>query len=118
MAALLCLIPKTSTAGGDYIPVTGQELQEFIKDGEDIKIIDLRDADTFKGGHIEGAINIPYEVAKGRLLKELKPDERIVFVCYGGPTGDGFAEALVKNNYKNVYSLRGGMRNWKGRVVR
>ncbi len=117
MAALICLTPRSAEAG-DYKPLTGKELQEMMSSGHEMKIIDVRDAETFKKGHIEGAINIPYEVAEGRLMKELKPAERIVFVCYGGPTGDGFAETLTKNNYKDVYSLRGGMRQWKGRVVR
>jgi len=117
VALFLCLTPQSAEAG-DYKPVTGEELQEMMRSGPDMKIIDVRDAETFKKGHIEGAINIPYEVAEGRLMKELKPTERIVFVCYGGPTGDGFAETLVENNYKDVYSLRGGMRLWKGRVVR
>jgi thiosulfate sulfurtransferase len=117
MAALLYLTP-TSVQAGDYKPVTGTELQEMMSDGGDLKIIDVRDANSFNSGHIEGAMNIPYKVAEGRLMKELQTTERIVFVCYGGPTGDGFAEVLVSNNYTDVYSLRGGMNNWQGRVVR
>ncbi len=117
MTILLCLAPINAKAG-EFKPVTSIELQQMIADGQDIKVIDVRDAATYKSGHIEGSINIPYEVADARLMKELKPTERIVFVCYGGPTGDGFAEMLVKNNYKKVYSLSGGMRYWDGRVVR
>jgi len=96
---LLCLTP-TNAKAGEFKSVTSIELQQMISDGQDIKVIDVRDA------------------ADTRLMKELKPTERIVFVCYGGPTGDGFAELLVKNNYKKVYSLSGGMRYWDGRVVR
>ncbi len=117
MAILLCLSPINAKAG-EFKTVTSIELQQMISDGQDIKIIDVRDGATYKSGHIEGSINIPYEVADARLMKELKPSERIVFVCYGGPTGDGFAEMLVKNNYKKVYSLSGGMRYWDGRVVK
>lgn len=116
-ATLLFVLPQSALAG-EYKPVNGKELQSMMKDGDSIKIIDVRDSETFKRGHIKGAINIPYEVAPGRLMNELSQNERIVFVCYGGPTGDGFAETLVENDYKDVYSLRGGMRHWKGRVVR
>jgi len=116
-AAILYLTPQAALAG-EYKPVTGTELQEMMADGNPVKIIDVRDADTFRRGHIDGAINIPYEVAPDRLMKELRRGERIVFVCYGGPTGDGFAETLAENDYKKVFSLRGGMRLWKGRVVR
>ncbi len=117
MATILCLSPINAEAG-EFKSVTSIELRQMLSDVQSIQVIDVRDAATYKNGHIEGSINIHYEVAETRLMKELKPTERIVFVCYGGPTGDGFAEMLVKNNYKKVYSLSGGMRYWDGRVVK
>ena len=89
-------------------------LKIMMKQGKNLKIVDLREPELFDEGHVPGAINIPYDDAPGRALKELKRDETIVFVCHGGPMGDELAELLVNNNYKKVYNLTGGMKKWSG----
>src|SRR3954453_23554845 len=35
------------------------ELEHRIKDGDDIVVVDVRDADDYAKGHIPGAINLP-----------------------------------------------------------
>ena len=81
-------------------------------------IVDVREPELFSAGHIPGAVNIPYDSAKERILKELSPGDTIVFVCHGGPMGDELAEVLVKEGYPRVYNLRGGMRWWRGPLER
>lgn len=99
-------------AGHQMIDSDG--LKIMMKHGKNIKIVDLREPELFDQGHVPGAVNIPYDDAPGRALKELKRDETIVFVCHGGPMGDELAELLVRNNYKKVYNLTGGMKKWSG----
>lgn len=99
-------------AGHQMIDSDG--LKIMMKQGKNIKIVDLREPELFDQGHVPGAINIPYDDAPDRALKELKQDETIVFVCHGGPMGDELAELLVNNNYKKVYNLTGGMKKWSG----
>lgn len=102
----------------DYKIIDGKELEAMMKDGKPIVIVDVREPYEFAEGHIKGAINIPYGGAKNRALKELSPNDRIVFVCHRGPMGDELGELLSKNGYKNVYNLKGGMWKWKGEVVK
>ena len=83
-----------------------------------LTILGLASSYEFSAGHIKGAINIPYDDAKPRIVKELAPKDRIVFVCHGGPMGDELGKMLVKNGYKDVYNLAGGMKKWKGAVVK
>lgn len=94
--------------------IDGDELQKMMKDGGQITIVDVREPDLFTRGHIPGAINIPYDAAHKRILKELSPKDRIVFVCHGGPMGDELGDILIKNGYPTVYNLKGGMRHWNG----
>src|SRR5260370_6462713 len=49
----------------------------------------------FAARHLPGARLIPYEQAAGRVLKELKKGDHIVFVCHTGPMGDELARLLV-----------------------
>ncbi|MBI3755749.1 MAG: rhodanese-like domain-containing protein, partial [Deltaproteobacteria bacterium] len=90
----------------------------MMSDGKPMVIVDVREPYEFSASHIKGAINIPYNAAKTRILKELSPKDRIVFVCHGGPMGDELGGILVKNGYKDVSNLKGGMKKWKGEVVK
>lgn len=94
--------------------IDGDELRTMMKDGGQITIVDVREPELFANGHIPGAINIPYDGAHSRILKELSPKDRIVFVCHGGPMGDELGDILIKNGYASVYNLKGGMRHWNG----
>ncbi|HUK55748.1 MAG TPA: rhodanese-like domain-containing protein [Nitrospiria bacterium] len=97
--------------------IGGPELEAMMADGKSMVIVDVREAELFSAGHIKGAINIPYDDAKTRVLKELSPNDRIVFVCHGGPMGDELGKLLVRNGYNDVYNLAGGMKKWTGVVT-
>ncbi len=94
--------------------IDGDELRKMMKDGGQLTIVDVREPELFAKGHIPGAINIPYDGAHSRVLKELSAKDRIVFVCHGGPMGDELGDLLIKNGYTSVYNLKGGMRGWSG----
>lgn len=94
--------------------IDAEELRKMMKDGGQLTIVDVREPELFAKGHIPGAINIPYDGAHSRILKELSPKDRIVFVCHGGPMGDELGDILIKNGYTSVYNLKGGMRGWNG----
>lgn len=98
--------------------INGEELQKMMKEGSPMVIVDVREPELYSKAHIPGAINIPYDGAKPRILKELKPSDRIVFVCHGGPMGDELGEILTKNGYAKVYNLIGGMKKWQGPVTK
>ena len=98
--------------------IDGAKLEAMITDGKPLVIVDVREPELFSAGHIKGAINIPYDDAKPRVLRELSRKDRIVFVCHGGPMGDELGRLLVKNGYPDVSNLKGGMKNWKGETVK
>ena len=109
---LLSFLSSASASG--HKTITSDELKKMMESGPALKIVDVREPELFRGARIPGAINIPYDGAQKRILKELNPGERIVFVCHGGPMGDELAQILAKNGYKDVYNLKGGMRKWPG----
>ena len=92
-------------------------LQALQADGKPLVIVDVREPELFAKGHISGAINIPYDDAKPRLVAELKPSDRIVFVCHGGPMGDELGKLLAAKGYGDVSNLAGGMKKWRGPVT-
>lgn len=115
---ILTLLLCQTAIGADYQRITSKELKSIQKDGSPAVIVDVREPELYSKGHIPGAINIPYDTAKGRILKELSPKDRIVFVCHGGPMGDELADILAKKGYDRVYNLKGGMWAWDGALSR
>ena len=113
---LLCMTALATAA--ELTTINGAQLEALMADGKPLVIVDVREPELFAKGRITGAINIPYDDAKPRILKELKPGDRIVFVCHGGPMGDELGELLAEQGYPTVYNLKGGMKKWKGAVVR
>jgi rhodanese-related sulfurtransferase len=113
----MALIVSPCTAGS-LRTIDGAKLEALMADGKPLVIVDVREPELFSAGHIKGAINIPYDDAKPRVLRELSRKDRIVFVCHGGPMGDELGRLLVKNGYPDVSNLKGGMKNWKGETVK
>lgn len=77
--------------------------------------VDIRGAEEFAKGHIQGSKNI--ELAKIR-AGEVKPLEKfkdapIVTVCNYGNTARAAATALEKAGFSQVYVLQGGLQAWQ-----
>ncbi len=115
--ALIILTSGIALSAG-YQRISGAELETMMGDNAGLVIVDVRETWLYSRGHIPGAINIPYDNAHDRILKELKPGDRIVFVCHGGPMGDELGGILAKNGYTKVYNVKGGMRRWRGTIER
>ncbi len=80
---------------------------------DQVYIIDIRSADDFAAGHIEGAHNIAF----GDLLTHvgnINMDDytKVAIVCYTGQTA-GFGTTLCRiMGYEKVYSMKWGMCSW------
>ncbi len=114
LAVILMLITAGYACAGDMKQVTAAELELMMNGKEPIVIVDVREPELYMTGHVKGAINMPYETAHKRILKELSPMDTIVFVCHAGPMGDELGRVLAKNGYPRVFNLRGGMKKWTG----
>jgi 3-mercaptopyruvate sulfurtransferase SseA len=72
--------PTTSTAPTDGVErITTSELRDALEKGTAI-VVDVRTPESFKSGHIRGAINIP-EPEIARRKDELPRDKKIVLYC-------------------------------------
>ncbi|HSH85588.1 MAG TPA: rhodanese-like domain-containing protein [Guyparkeria sp.] len=86
------------------------------KAGRDgVALIDVREDNEWKAGHIKGARHIPLGRLKDRLgeLRSENPDE-IVLYCRSGSRTVAAANILVKEGFENVSHLGGGLIAWEG----
>ncbi len=100
---------RNSSANG----VTSSEATQLIN-REDAVVVDTRDADAFKAGHIAGARNIPQSRIDERMGELQKAKEKpIIVVCKSGQTAGTTVAKLAKGGYPRVLKLKGGMMQWQ-----
>ncbi len=98
---------------GPGVPeVTPDEARRRAAEGA--VIVDVREPDEWRAGHIPGARHIPL----GRLaaaVQELDPDREVIVVCRSGSRSAVAARALLRAGFPRVSNLAGGMIAWTGR---
>lgn len=75
-------------------------------------IIDIRDKFKYDLGHIDGAINIPYEKIISNPGDFLDKDKKYYLYCSKGITSSNVCNILSKLGY-NVFSISGGYDKFK-----
>lgn len=96
-----------------YPDITISELKGAIT-SKSVTLLDANGTDSFKEGHIPGAIN--FEANKAALAKVLPKDKHALIVAYcGGPQCQAYqaaAKAAEKLGYTNVKHLAAGISGW------
>lgn len=92
--------------------VSAAEFEQIIK-SDSVDLIDVRTADEFAAGHIEGAKNIDVlkEDFEKKVSSSLPKDKTIAVYCRSGKRSLKAAIILARNGYK-VVNLRGGWLEW------
>lgn len=94
--------------------ITPKEVEERLRAGEPLRIIDVREPDEVAAGKIPGAVNIPLGLIEFR-MHELDKNEEYILVCRSGGRSGRAAEFLDSRGYR-VINMTGGMLAWEGPV--
>src|SRR5471030_1465739 len=83
---------------------------------EDAVIVDLRNRDDYRKGHIANALNLTSSEIKNGSLGELEKAKAkpVIVVCANGATSREPAEKLNKAGFDRVYVLKEGISGWSG----
>ena len=101
-----------SSLFGPSVPqISAQDLSEKLKVGKHPMVIDVRQPEEFKQGHISGAKLIPLNELTRR-IEELPKSREIVCVCASGSRSYSAAKMLMKAGY-TVFDMQGGMMSWR-----
>ena len=74
--------------------------------------VDIRDELSFSKSHIKNAIHLTQNNLDS-FLKNKKKDEHLIVYCYHGNSSRDTSEFLMRQGFKNVYSLNGGFSEYK-----
>ncbi|AIQ36023.1 rhodanese-like domain-containing protein [Paenibacillus sp. FSL R5-0345] len=94
--------------------ITVQEVQESIKNGEKLNLIDVREVAEVQEDHIPGIINIPLGLLEFR-LQELNKNTPYIIICRSGGRSGQATEFLTYHGY-DATNMVGGMLAFKGNV--
>ena len=77
-------------------------------------VLDVRENDEYKSGHVLNAIHIPLGKLKGRIGELLKYQDRpIVVVCRSGNRSATACAILGKQGFAQAHNLAGGVVAWQ-----
>lgn len=74
-------------------------------------VVDIRDANAFASGHIEGATRVDNSNFQ-EYLSQADKTKPIIVVCYHGNSSQSAAELFNQQGFIKSYSLDGGMSGW------
>lgn len=96
-----------------YNMVSAPEATNLIN-REEAVVIDVRNQNEFKAGHIAGAINIPLTDIKQGSDKLKKYEGKPLLIYCKASTESGEAcKLLSKEGKKNLHCLKGGVQSWQ-----
>src|SRR5262245_19989216 len=98
------LVPELSPA----------EVKQKLDRGEQPLLLDVREKEEYRDGHLEGALSLPRGFLEIR-VEEALPDRStpIITYCAGGTRSLIAGRTLREMGYKNVVSMSGGFTGWK-----
>lgn len=94
--------------------ITPEELNDEIKKGKQLSIIDVREDDEVAKGMIPGAKHIPLGQIEER-LQEINPNEEHIMVCRSGGRSGRACEFLDSHGIQ-VKNMVGGMIAWEAKI--
>ncbi|BDY07046.1 rhodanese-like domain-containing protein [Ferrimonas sp. YFM] len=112
LVAFLFVTIKSAFSKVKNIPAQ-QAVQMINK--EDAVVVDVRSDEEFRKGHIANAKHIPLAEIKNNQLSTLENHKSapIIVVCNAGVSSVQAAQMLVSAGFEKVFSLQGGMTDWK-----
>lgn len=88
-------------------------LYKKILKNEKIYILDTRELSEYTTSSIQGSIHVGYDTFDIKSTNAIDKNAIIIVYCTIGARSEIIGEKLIKEGFKNVYNLYGGLIYWK-----
>ena len=93
-----------------------ESLRDRLEAGESFTLLDVREGEEFRAGHIPGAVNVPRAHLESKAEATIADrDAPVIVYCAGGVRSALAAKTLAEMGYTNVESANPGFVQWKDR---
>jgi rhodanese-related sulfurtransferase len=90
-----------------------QVVQKKLHRRESIILLDIRQGEEYRRGHLPGALLIPRGVLEVQAPQMLRDTEQeIIVYCGSGMRSALACDVMQQMGYSNVWSMAGGFRAW------
>ena len=94
--------------------MTVQEVHEYLNEGNDPVLLDVRGLDEWERGHLKGSVHIPRGELEPRAEVAMPDKSReVIVICAGGVRSLLAGETLQAMGYEKVISMDGGYGDWE-----
>ncbi len=87
------------------------ELEGLLASGKDIHLLDIRSAAEVERGMLPMSQHLPMHLLPLR-MSEFPADRDVILYCHSGQRSHHACSHLVRQGFKNVVNLRGGILDW------
>ena len=109
---LFALAGCSNSSSDGLQSISPAEAYKLMNSQSNVLVVDVRSPQELKQGHIKNSLLIPlWDIMKGK--RSLPKDRPLLLVCAVGGRSYGLGQALVKNGWKDVFNLSGGIASWK-----
>ncbi|HLR17981.1 MAG TPA: rhodanese-like domain-containing protein [Alcanivoracaceae bacterium] len=107
---LLLVFTETKRAGQS---VSAQIVTNLVNRDNGL-IVDIRNSDEFREGHIPGSMNIPMANIVDHVEKiKGHKDKPVILVCNTGMSTASVGKQLKEQGFSQIYRLAGGIQSWR-----
>lgn len=99
----------SATKDNANFKITAEDTFAKLEAGDNLLVVDVRKADDYALGHVEGAMSLPF--GAGMDFSSLPTDTQLVVACYSGQTAGQTTSVLRALGYDAV-SMHYGMGGW------
>ena len=113
LALIAVAVLAVNVQAGEYPDITIGDLEKAIKAGK-VTLIDVNGKNSYKKGHIPGAVLFSSKDALAKQLSKVKKNTLVVAYC-GNPRCSAYkrgATAAAELGFKNVKHLSAGIQGW------
>ena len=113
LALIAVAVLAVNVQAGEYPDITIGDLEKAIKAGK-VTLIDVNGKNSYKKGHIPGAVLFSNKDALAKQLSKVKKNTLVVAYC-GNPRCSAYkrgATAAAELGFKNVKHLSAGIQGW------
>jgi rhodanese-related sulfurtransferase len=94
--------------------IAADELRQMLAENPDVRLVDVLPEETYKKGHIPGALSLPIERLAGEGEREFDKQDTIVVYCSNTtcPLSSRASHQLVSLGFEHVFDFEDGKEGW------
>jgi len=86
--------------------------EDINLDDKKFVLIDVRTRGEYNRGHIKGSVNYPLG-NEDKIINDVGIVDNVLLICKTGHRSRASANRLVRQGFKKIYHIKGGMDNWR-----